>query len=91
MTDFGPDGLGTSKWIPGAASTLATLQVSCGQPQEPLSLAWKKDQPLQNSAQESRCLLATRLKVGEGRMVECYMALESELLLPKQLCTMFCF
>lgn len=71
--DFAPGELGTSEWIPGAASSLErhpTQQVSCGQPQEPLSLAWKKDQPLQNPAQGSRRLLAVVLKVGEGRVVE---------------------
>lgn len=71
--DFAPGELGTSKWIPGAASSLErhpTQQVSCGQTQEPLSLAQKKDQPLQNPAQGSRCLLAVVWKVGEGRMVE---------------------
>lgn len=71
--DFAPGELGTSEWIPGAASSLErhpTQQVSCGQTQEPLSLAWKKEQPLQNPAQGSRCLLAVVLKVGEGRVVE---------------------
>lgn len=71
--DLAPGELSTSKWIPGAASSLErhpTQQVSCGQTQEPLSLAWKKDQLLQNPAQGSRCLLAVVLKVGEGRTVE---------------------
>lgn len=49
-----------------------TQQVSCEQPQGNLSLAWKKNWPLQNSVQGSRCLLAVGLKGGEGRMVEQY-------------------
>lgn len=45
---FAPAGLGTSQWIPGAASSLQKAHnpiVSYGQTQEPLRLVWKKDQP----------------------------------------------
>lgn len=95
MTDFGPDGLGISKWIPGAASTLAKAP-------NPTGVLWATSAAPKPSLEGGPVPpeLCPREQVPVGYPFESrggedsrvlYVALESELLLPNLLCTMICF
>lgn len=88
--------VGTSKWIRGAAFSLwkiANPVVSCGKPQEPLSLVCKKEQRPSRTLPRAAgiCWLwiwkEGRKKDGRGL----YVALESHLLLLNLLCMMVYF
>lgn len=95
MMDFAPSGLGTSKWIPGVASTL-------GKARNPTGVLWATSEVPKPSLEERPAPpeLCPRQQVLAGCGFESgggedggalYVALESQLLLPNLLCMMVCF